>query len=211
MSKGLAILLAEHRRFAAILSCMSSIVHERGDALSDADIETLAALADYAAGFVYTFHHPKEDRYLFPAVRRRAPKVAAVLDELEAQHSRGAQLIAAAGDAVAAWRRGEGEREAIAEAVERYTTFERKHMRDEDTRIIPVARSALEPEDWEEIDAAFAEHEDPIFGDDRSEKFDRLFSEIIARTPAPHGLAAEGSEEPDHRNPWSALKQMIGI
>ena len=40
----------------------------------------------------------------------------------------------------------------------------------------------------QEIDAAFGENEDPMFGQDWSNEFSELFNDIVNRLPAPLGL-----------------------
>ena len=53
--------------------------------------------------------------------------------------------------------------------------------------VIPRAERALKPEDWADIEAAFAGNADPI-ADLRNSDFDTLFRRILALAPAPVGL-----------------------
>ena len=79
------------------------------------------------------------------------------------------------------------------------------NMRLEETEILPVARDKLTEADWEAIDQAFGENEDPIFGDNPKGEFDKLFSQIVASAPAPWGLGAR--EEPKRKT----LLERIGL
>jgi hypothetical protein len=54
-------------------------------------------------------------------------------------------------------------------------------------RRLPAAERLLRAEDWEEIDAAFRANEDPLFGANWRHEYERLFSEIAARSPVPIG------------------------
>ena len=69
-----------------------------------------------------------------------------------------------------------------------YTEFEREHARLEEREILPRAEAALQPEDWQVIDAAFGEHEDPMFGGQWQTEFSRLFEKLVNTLPAPYGL-----------------------
>ncbi|MDO9237316.1 MAG: hemerythrin domain-containing protein, partial [Aquabacterium sp.] len=62
-------------------------------------------------------------------------------------------------------------------------------MRLEETVILPVAQRVLNDADWEELDAAFARNCDPLTGKyPRDPAYDRLFTRIVMRAPAPIGL-----------------------
>ena len=59
----------------------------------------------------------------------------------------------------------------------------------EETQIIPEALKVLTPEDWASVDAAFARNADPLSTTQpRDPIYDRLFSKITLRAPAPIGL-----------------------
>ena len=76
----------------------------------------------------------------------------------------------------------------FADAVGRYREHQYNHMRSEEMEALPLAREHLSEEDWREIDAAFSDHEDPLFGDERSAAYRRLYSKIVAMAPAPYGF-----------------------
>jgi hypothetical protein len=62
-------------------------------------------------------------------------------------------------------------------------------MRLEEAVIIPAAIRVLADADWKELDAAFALNCDPLSGQySRDPLYDRLFTRIVMRAPAPIGL-----------------------
>ncbi len=189
MPEALGIIRQEHRRLAAVMQCVEAVVHDIEAGRGQPDFELLHAVLAYLETFLYAFHHPKEDQYLFPALRRRAAGIDATLDELEEQHSRGEVLLHGLTESLAVYeQRGAPALEDFAHALEAYHAFEWAHMRKEEVEVLRVAEQALQAEDWRELDAAFTAHDDPLFGDAPSAHFRRLFSEIANRTPAPHGL-----------------------
>jgi branched-chain amino acid transport system ATP-binding protein len=83
---------------------------------------------------------------------------------------------------------------ALREAVERYCKLEFRHMGREEAEILSLAHTHLTEGDWEEIDTAFAANDDPLFGSQRGQAFSRLYSWIVTRAPAPHGLGTRAGD-----------------
>ena len=48
--------------------------------------------------------------------------------------------------------------------VEDYAALEWAHMRAEEDQLLPIAERALSAEDWEAINLAFRENDNPLFG-----------------------------------------------
>jgi len=73
----------------------------------------------------------------------------------------------------------------------RHLDFYLEHMRVEETEVLPEAVRHLTPQDWAVLDAAFATNQDPLTGKyPRDPLYDRLFTRIVMRTPAPIGVGA---------------------
>ena len=84
---------------------------------------------------------------------------------------------------------GEGRRAAFLDEVVRYIDFYLEHMRLEETVILPEAERHLTEADWHALNAAFATNQDPLNGRiPRDPQFDRLFTRIVMKAPAPVGL-----------------------
>jgi hemerythrin-like domain-containing protein len=64
-----------------------------------------------------------------------------------------------------------------------------EHMRLEEAIVLPAAQAALTDEDWAEVDQAFDLNADPLTGKHPpGPAFEKLFSRIVAKAPAPIGL-----------------------
>ena len=63
-------------------------------------------------------------------------------------------------------------------------------MRRAETEVLPLAQQLLTPADWEDIDAAFIGHTDPLFGDDAADQFGELFRRIVELAPPPLGTGS---------------------
>jgi hemerythrin-like domain-containing protein len=184
-----SILRNEHRTLAAVLHGLRYLVGEIRAGRAKPDFPLLSAMLYYIDTFPERFHHPKEDAYLFEALRRRCQAALPILDRLEADHRSGRVRILALARALNRYREG-GEREfpAFDTLVEAYAAFEFEHMRVEETELLPLAREFLTPDDWAAIDAAFEDHDDPLFGAQRSDDFRELFRRIVNLAPPPIGV-----------------------
>ena len=189
MQRAIEIIRNEHRRFATVLFCLEGILKDLQRTGATPDVTLMETIIEYIDSFLDRYHHPKEDEYLFPAVQQRYPAAGALLDKLQGQHREGERLLVELKRAVADLAAsGADALPALVAAADAYIAFERDHVRVEETELMPLAEKHLLARDWEFIEAAFAENQDPLFGDDRKREFARLFTKIVTMAPAPHGV-----------------------
>ncbi len=190
MSDALQIIHREHRALAAVVHCLEHVLRDIDDKRIEPDFGMFEAVLDYVEDFPDRFHHPKEDDFLFTALRNRDPSSRVTLDELQEQHRRGERLIADLRWKLDDWKKDpDGGYKAFREAALDYVDFQRRHMALEESKILPSARKHLTENDWRAINAAFNDNDDPIFGDRPREAYDKLFARIVELAPAPYGLA----------------------
>jgi branched-chain amino acid transport system ATP-binding protein len=119
----------------------------------------------------------------------RAPDTAELVKKLGQQHKQGEQLFVEMLKALSAYEfSGNSEFPGFREAVLEYTQLEREHVIIEERDLLPRALEALEASDWKEIDAAFSENQDPMFGEKWDSDFSDLLNKLVNRLPAPLGL-----------------------
>ena len=183
------IIRNEHRAIAAVVHCLEQLLKEVRDDALDPPFEVFELILRYLAEFPDRFHHPKEDDFLFPALADRDPSVGEVIRELQEQHEDCVRKTAVLAKLLAAWKadRMNGFA-AFDQAARDYIAFQWEHIRLEETTILPAAREKLTETDWEAIDKAFDENDDPIFGANPQAAFNGLFRKIVATAPAPWGL-----------------------
>jgi len=188
LAEALSIIEAEHRGLGAVLSCLAGLVDDVERRRSVPDLAVFHAIVNYLDGFLDRCHHPKEDRWLFPAVLRRAPEAAGIVTALEREHERGAVLLRTLREALAEYEyRGREAFPAFRDAAREYLRFERDHAYREERELLPLARRCLTEEDWRGIDAAFRENADPLFGPRPEREYRDLYKLIANRAPAPWG------------------------
>ena len=188
MHQAIRIILDEHRSIAAVLSGLKSLVHMAQDARLRPEFEVFHAMIRYIDAFPERMHHPKEDQHLFARLLARKPDARALVDELQAEHVAGLQLVRDLEQALIGFEQTwPGGAEKFAAAVENYSQFHWKHMSKEENELLPLAQKALTAEDWGAIETAFAGNEDPI-ADLREQDFGKLYQRIVNLAPAPVGL-----------------------
>jgi hemerythrin-like domain-containing protein len=187
--RAIQVIEDEHRSLAAVLHGLLYLVREIRLRGATPDFELLGAMLHYIDAFPERFHHPKEDAYLFRRLRERDPGSSEILDRLEREHREGAQRIGGLKDALARYQR-DGKREfaAFAQGVADFASFHWEHMRVEEVDVLPRARKHLTPSDWAEIDAAFADNDDPLLGETARTNYRKLFRRIVNLAPPPLGV-----------------------
>ena len=195
MSKALHTIKTEHKNYARVLACLAQLLDGLGAHSEPEHRELLFVILDYIEAFPATFHHPKEDQYLFAAVRRHRPETAPLIDRLHDEHAQSLDLLGDFRPACDAYRADPATLANVREAGRRYHGFEQAHMQREEAEISPLAAEILTEADWRQIDAAFARNDDPPFGNPCAAQFDRLFRWILE---AAWDMAPSGKEPPAH-------------
>lgn len=188
--ESLRIIRDEHAALAAMLRSLGLMVARGTGDEPEKFFDVLRAMLFYIDEFPERLHHPKESDLLFPRVARLAPQTMDAIVSLEKDHSNGEASVRELQHLLLAWElMGEGRREVFNQAVKRYIDFYLAHMRMEETVILPAAEKVLSADDWKQLDAAFATNCDPLTGKyPRDPAYDRLFTRIVMRAPAPIGL-----------------------
>ena len=70
-------------------------------------------------------------------------------------------------------------RQEFHDVVHDFIKHQREHMDKEELMLFPAAVSALQPEDWAEIDTRLNDRKDPLFDDATQKNFDALQRTIL--------------------------------
>ncbi|MBT9507411.1 hemerythrin domain-containing protein [Rhodoferax sp.] len=191
--ESIRIIRDEHAALAAMLRSLR-LMFERGPGDEpESFFDVLRAMLFYIDEFPERLHHPKESELLFPRVARLAPDTLDVIARLEKDHAQGESAVRELQHLLLAWELvGESRRPAFEQSAKKYLDFYLEHMRLEEMVILPAAQKVLSDADWKELDAAFATNCDPLTGKyPRDPVYDRLFTHIVMRAPAPIGLGGD--------------------
>jgi branched-chain amino acid transport system ATP-binding protein len=189
--RAVSIIRKEHRALTAVVEGLRALVRDTVSRGREPDYDLFTLILDYVEAFPNRLHHPKEDQYLFRALRQRSVEAIPLLDELEAEHERGDRLTRDLRFLLLRCRLGGPEAlAAFGAATEAYADFHWSHLEKEENLVLPLAIARLSAGDWAEIDAAFLQNDDPTLGAGPREEFERLFELIVRRAPAPVGVGA---------------------
>jgi hemerythrin-like domain-containing protein len=185
----LQIIRDEHAAVAAVLRSLLQMMDRDPDEQPERFFDVLRAMLFYIDEFPERQHHPKESDLLFPKVARVAPELMPVIRRLEDDHMQGEGRVRELQHLLLAWELlGDSRREAFQQAARDYVEFYLSHMRIEETDVLPTAIRLLSDTDWAQLDEAFQQHRDPIASGTHDPVYDRLFTRIVMRTPAPIGV-----------------------
>ena len=192
--EALRIIKDEHRNLWRIAITLDRIIE---DMKTDGKVDAifLGSVFDYFEQYVDDCHHPKEDDYLFRLLRQRSLDAAAVLDRLEAEHRGAPANLKGLRDKLARAASGQLPVADLAEALRSYLAGLKEHVRIEEKEIFPLATAALTAADWQEIDAAFLDNADPVFGAQAQAGFRELFHRVASLAPDSVGLGARSGGE----------------
>lgn len=183
------IIRDEHAAVAAVLRSLLRLVEQGPADQPERFFDVLRAMLFYIDEFPEQRHHPKESDLLFPRIARVAPTLMPVIRRLEADHVQGEGRVRELQHLLLAWELlGESRREAFVTAARDYVRFYLDHMRTEEVQLLPVAERELPAQDRAELDAAFRQHRDPLAAGEREAGYERLFTRILLKTPAPLGV-----------------------
>ena len=188
--RSLQIIRDEHASLAAMLQSMRMLVEKGPDTSRTVFFDVVRAMLFYIDEYPERLHHPKESNLLFPKVVRASPKVLGAIDRLERDHMYSEKAARELQHLLLSWELlGAARRPAFEEAFKKYVDFYLDHMRLEEEVILPEAEASLSAQDWAEVDAAFEQNADPLTGKyPPTAEYEKLFSLIVQRAPAPVGL-----------------------
>jgi branched-chain amino acid transport system ATP-binding protein len=192
MSHALRTITGEHRNLWRLTSFIAEMADEieRG---TRPDPRLFGAVFDYLENYVNRMHHPKEDAHLFRLFRLRAPHLVAVIEELEADHSANPERLVALRRHLLAGTASDAAARAFAGELRETVAAIKNHMAKEERELLAVAESVLLAEDFAELDAAFADNDDPLFGEKAQAEFRELYHRIVNLAPESAGMGGQAA------------------
>ncbi|HQX08678.1 MAG TPA: ATP-binding cassette domain-containing protein, partial [Zoogloea sp.] len=192
--EALRIIKDEHRNLWRLAITLDQIIEEM-EQTQKADPAFIGSVLDYFEHFMDGCHHRKEDEHLFRLLRLRSDSAAPLLDRLQAEHRNAPHNLAALRQQLADTVAGRSTVGGLTEALRLYLNDQKAHIRTEEQDIYPLAREVLTPADWAEIDAAFLDNDDPVFGSAARAEFRELFHKVASLAPVSVGLGGSTAGE----------------
>lgn len=177
MPDTLFLLRLEHGNLSTMLGLIEDQV-AAADAGTPMDAELLGLACEYFSDYPDRCHHPKED-LVYKVLSKRDPDSCAGVGDLPAEHRRLHELTGAFAEAVRRVREGPQAAEpSPRDVIREFTARYRQHMRDEEERFFRLAEERLSKEDWDTLDFAMFDRDDPLFDHAVEERFSALRQRI---------------------------------
>lgn len=178
-SKILRGLHADHANQVQLLGLIETEIEKCEAVDGKPDYELLTLALEYCTDYPGRYHHPKEDlmyRKLLlrdPAIGNRA---AALTEEHATLHRLTEEFAAAVASAIE-----DNPCEKLGDKANRFIQYYRHHIGIEEAEVFPRARRALTDDDWQDIDEAYEEINDPAFGENTRQAYLTLHRRILTR------------------------------
>ena len=209
--EALRIIKDEHRNLWRLAITLDQVIEEM-EQTQKADPAFIGSVLDYFEHFMDGCHHRKEDEHLFRLLRLRSDSAAPLLDRLQAEHRNAPHNLAALRQQLADTVAGRSTVGGLTEALRLYLNDQKAHIRTEEQDIYPLAREVLTPADWAEIDAAFLDNDDPVFGSAARAEFRELFHKVASLAPVSVGLGGSTAGElQSSSTPTEVLLKVDGL
>jgi len=177
-SKVTTIIKDEHRAIAVICYAMRAYAQDLRDGLI-IDTDLLQSMMVYLDEFPAKFHHPKEDVYLFPAIKKRTHELDHIINALQRHHSAEEGYLKSLLEVITRYSSSPREvSEELATTLDQAAFYELRHITLEEAEIIPGAIKHLLPSDWDKIARAFSTNGDPCFELEKGRNYKLMFSRI---------------------------------
>lgn len=172
--KALSIIHGEHRNLGMTLMCFEKVLVDIENQQRQPEVMLFRAIVSYIDSFLYRFHHPKEDDYLFPVLCRRYPAADELVQSLQNDHHNGAKLCHELNETLNYCESSDVHFVEFHEAALNYIHYERRHIGKEEAELLPLVREHLTTSDWEPINSVFSENDDPMFGKEPKQRYKQL-------------------------------------
>ena len=182
--RALGIIHDEHRSLAVVVNGMRDLLLKAVESSHVPDMTSLQSMVQYLHDFPEKLHHPKEEQYIHARLVQRYPASRSVIEVLEEQHQAEYLAMARLDHALADCTESKADSVANLKAeIDNYANAVWKHMRLEESTLLPLANEFLTKDDWTEIAQAFEANNDPRFGELSNESFRRMFTQITHLLP----------------------------
>ena len=197
MTEALQIISNEHRSMWQLTAVLDELRKQLGNPQQKPDADLFNLILDYIEHYIERVHEPKEEAFLYKAVMERTSEGKEMIAGFHRDHASTPELVARLRSQLALLLRdyptGVVEFQA---ALEEYIAMMRRHMMKEESDLFPLARRVLTVQDWNEINTAFADSDDPLFGERVRAEFRALMSRIVNHAPEPIGLGLTARAKP---------------
>jgi hemerythrin-like domain-containing protein len=181
MKKNATVVLAELRQDHRNMALMLNLLERQSNRIyegSEPDYELLGDIMHYMTVYPDAVHHPKEDR-LYAELRAYRPDLSIGFERITMDHRHIAELSVKLRNEIAAINSGNPiKRNAVVADALRYVNTLRGHMQWEELDLFRRVDEMIKEGHISFDTASFVHGDDPVFGAEVEQNFNRLLSSI---------------------------------
>jgi len=177
-SDALMLLGIEHKHMGQVLDVLERQI-DLTENSKETDYKLIKLIFDYFLTFPDTCHHPKED-LIFARIIAHKPDELGILGDLIDEHKELSQITHKARDEVCSQCATSLVKSNTVPILKEFLETYRHHIETENKTFFPYVLENLPQEEFDMIDFALFDREDPVYDDDTEEQFARLRDEIVA-------------------------------
>ena len=183
-SSAIQTIKTEHRVLAEVIQLLQHLLRDLATQHAEPDFALLCTALYYIDDFACRCHHPKEDQYLFAAVRRHAPDAAATLIGLQSEHQRDDLFVRDLHRLLVLYQAGApAALKRLSASLDIYAAMLYEHMRREEA-LLDAFADTVPDDEWQAIAEGFGREDEPIFGPAPQKEFAKLRARIINMLPS---------------------------
>ncbi len=162
----------EHGATMKMLAALQRIMAKVPD-LKESETKELEALIEFFEIYVDRYHHGKEEQVLFPALcRTRTAQIDSLINSLVEDHREARTIMEKIkSNAVTLHSSPEADHHKFVERADRYVDFVRKHIRKENSELLPLIEENLSETERLQMAGQFYDLEKATLGSSGLEAF----------------------------------------
>ena len=169
----------DHQNLDQVLTVLLDVATNLPVQKNEKALSVLNDAIYYIQVFPQQFHHPMEEKILFPLVRRHRPELNEILQQLDAQHLQGDQAIHELEQSLRKLERNWADNHAaFTNLVRAYVQAQREHISLEEREVLKPIKASLSDADRATLNSAYGVTIDPLFGENLATGFDALLKRI---------------------------------
>ena len=182
-ASAIATIRAEHYALGEVLELFQHVLRDIAADHMAPDFNLLCGALYYIDDFACRCHHPKEEQYLFAAIRRHAPEAGAALSGLQVEHQRDDLFVRDLHRLLVLYQAGAPDGlKRLSASFDIYAAMLFAHMRREEA-LLDAFAAAVPDDEWQAIAEGFGREDEPIFGPAPQKEFAKLRARITNMLP----------------------------
>ncbi|MBA95704.1 MAG: hypothetical protein CMP21_08310 [Rickettsiales bacterium] len=157
------------------------VMHERLSQGKPVNLDDLKRIIQYFKIFANRTHNKKEEKILFPALRRHSGVQSNdIINQLKSENSLAELYLTSLKHIIKDVKKGSFQaKEKMLTLLKKYLVLEKTHLHNEQIFVIPLCNQEIPEDKQEKILKEFQAYDEKLFGHGMQRKFHKAFGKVI--------------------------------